>query len=351
MGKAEKKAMKKAAEEQALCVKAKHETAAAADATSDSNDSDDDDVEQEFTNANSASDDDSENDAEAQPPKKQKTSLNESSEVEDGAVASKPNFYSGNEFASLPLSPATHQALLALNFTTMTQIQQKSIPSLLAGKDIVGAAKTGSGKTLAFLVPTLELLHNVKWNNRSGTGAIVISPTRELSLQIYGVLRDLVEAGKHQQTHGLVIGGANRRTEAEKLAKGVGILVATPGRLLDHMQNTKGFRYSNLQIFVIDEADRILEIGFEEDLHQIIKLLPATRQTMLFSATQTKKVEDLAKLSIQKTAIYVEVENETKLATASGLEQVSTPTQAYMQAAKNALREPAPFVHTAATWR
>jgi ATP-dependent RNA helicase DDX18/HAS1 len=262
---------------------------------------------------------------EAQSSKRQKTDTEEDNAAPDpSATGAKPNFYSSgssSEFASLPLSEATQLALSTLNFSKMTQIQQKSIPSLLAGKDLVGAAKTGSGKTLAFIVPTLELLHKVKWSNRSGTGAIVISPTRELSLQIYGVLRDLVEAGKHQQTHGLVIGGANRRTEAERLAKGVGILVATPGRLLDHLQNTKGFNYKNLQIFVIDEADRILEIGFEEDLHQIIKLLPTTRQTMLFSATQTKKVEDLAKLSIQKSAVYVEVENETKLATASGLEQ------------------------------
>lgn len=89
---------------------------------------------------------------------------------------------------------------------------------------------------------------------------------------------------------GLVIGGANRRTEAEKLVKGVNLLVATPGRLLDHLQNTSGFVYRNLACLVIDEADRILEIGFEEEMRQIIKILPKERQTMLFSATQTTKV-------------------------------------------------------------
>ena len=88
---------------------------------------------------------------------------------------------------------------------------------------------------------------------------------------------------------GLVIGGANRRTEAEKLVKGVNLLVATPGRLLDHLQNTSGFVYRNLACLVIDEADRILEIGFEEEMRQIIKILPKERQTMLFSATQTTK--------------------------------------------------------------
>jgi len=249
------------------------------------------------------------------------TSTTPSKNDNDFDATNKPNFYGSDEFASLPLSEPTKKALAALNFTKMTQIQQKSIPALLSGKDIVGAAKTGSGKTLAFLIPVIELLYKVKFTSRNGTGAIVISPTRELSLQIYGVLADLCSNGNHNLTHGLVIGGANRRTEADRLAKGVNVLVATPGRLLDHLQNTKGFNFRNLQSFVIDEADRILEIGFEEDLHQIIKLLPKERQTMLFSATQTKKVEDLAKLSIQKTAIYVEVANETNLATAAGLEQ------------------------------
>lgn len=234
----------------------------------------------------------------------------------------KPNFFSGDLFTSLPLTDNTQNALKAMEFTRMTQIQQKSIPSLLAGKDIVGSAKTGSGKTLAFLIPTIELLFKAKFTNKRGTGAIVISPTRELAMQIYGVLRELVTYGKHTQTHGLIIGGANRKTEADKLAKGVNVLVATPGRLLDHLQNTKGFIFRNLCVLVIDEADRILEQGFEDDMRGILKSLPKEgRQTMLFSATQTNKVEDLARLSIQKSAIYVEVANETKLATAAGLEQ------------------------------
>ena len=288
----------------------------------DEDDEDDDDNDDDNDDDESAS---SSSDSEAQCPPKAKRSKStpdeESAPPANPNPSSKPNFYGTDEFASLPLSAQTRLALETLKFTKMTQIQQKAIPALLTGKDLVGSAKTGSGKTLAVLIPPLELLNKVKWSGRNGTGAIVISPTRELSLQIYGVLRDLCETGKHSQTHGLVIGGANRRTEADRLAKGVNILVATPGRLLDHLQNTKGFNFRNLQVFVIDEADRILEIGFEEDLHQIIKLLPKERQTMLFSATQTKKVEDLARLSIQNSAVYVEVENETNLATAAGLEQ------------------------------
>jgi ATP-dependent RNA helicase DDX18/HAS1 len=170
-------------------------------------------------------------------------------------------------------------------------------------------------------VPAVELLSKVQFTSRNGTGCVVISPTRELSLQIYGVLRELCTHGKHSQTHGLVIGGANRRAEAERLAKGVNILVATPGRLLDHLQNSKGFVYRNLQVLVIDEADRILEQGFEQEMHQIIKLLPKQRQTVLFSATQTKKVEDLARLSIQGKPVYVGVDDDETEATVGGLEQ------------------------------
>jgi ATP-dependent RNA helicase DDX18/HAS1 len=244
----------------------------------------------------------------------------------NGKDKEKPNFYADEEedsFDSLPLSDLTKMALKELKFTRMTQIQAKSIPALLAGKDLIGAAKTGSGKTLAFLIPAIELLHKAKFSSKNGTGVIVISPTRELAMQIYGVLRDVLASGKHRQSYGLVIGGANRRTEAERLIKGVNLLVSTPGRLLDHLMNTKGFVYRNLCALVIDEADRILEQGFEDDLRSIIKLLPKEeRQTMLFSATQTKKVEDLARVSIKTDkAVYVEIASETRLATAAGLTQ------------------------------
>ena len=248
--------------------------------------------------------------------KKPKTELQASGE--------KANFYSkdSDTFSSLPLSDKTKNALELLTFTRMTQIQSMTIPSLLVGKDLIGAAKTGSGKTLAFLIPVIELLHKSQFSTRNGTGAIIISPTRELAMQIYGVARDIYSNGKHSQTYGLIMGGANRRTEAERLVKGVNLIIATPGRLLDHLQNTKGFTFRNLLAFVMDEADRILEQGFEDDLRQILKLLPTERQTMLFSATQTKKVEDIARVSMNpKNTVYVEVPSETKLATASGLEQ------------------------------
>merc|ERR1719440_481574 len=122
------------------------------------------------------------------------------------------------------------------------------------------------------------------------------------------------------QTHGVIMGGANRRQESERLGKGVNIIVATPGRLLDHMQNTKGFVYHNLVNLTIDEADRILEVGFEEEMNMIIKMLPKKRQSALFSATQTRKVADIARLSLAKP-IFVEVKTKDNVATVAGLTQ------------------------------
>ncbi len=126
----------------------------------------------------------------------------------------------------------------------------------------------------------------------------------------------------HSQTFGVVIGGANRRAEAEKLMKGVNLLIATPGRLLDHLQNTQGFIFKSLRGLVIDEADRILEVGFEDEMRQIIKILPNTdRQTMLFSATQTTKVEDLARISLRPGPLYINVDYRKEHSTVEGLEQ------------------------------
>lgn len=222
-------------------------------------------------------------------------------------------------FAELGLSKQTTDALLDMKFERMTEVQARCIPHGMGGRDVLGAARTGSGKTLAFLIPVVELLVRVKWVNRNGTAAVVIAPTRELALQIYGVVADICKY--HSQSYGIVMGGANRKMEADRLQKGVAILVATPGRLLDHLQNTPGFVVSNLQVFVIDEADRCLEIGFEEEMHQIIKLLPKKRQTMLFSATQTTKVEDLVRVSFKNKPVYVGVHDKGEISTVAGLEQ------------------------------
>lgn len=225
-----------------------------------------------------------------------------------------------DKFEDHNLSAPTLKAIKDMGFTTMTQVQARTIPPLLAGRDVLGAAKTGSGKTLAFLLPAIELLYNLRFKPRNGTGVIVVSPTRELALQIFGVARELM--AHHSQTLGIVIGGANRRAEAEKLVKGVNLLIATPGRLLDHLQNTKGFVFKNLKALVIDEADRILEIGFEEEMRQIIKILPKeNRQSMLFSATQTTKVEDLARISLRPGPLFINVDSKEQNSTVDRLEQ------------------------------
>ncbi|KAH9466336.1 hypothetical protein MJO28_001056 [Puccinia striiformis f. sp. tritici] len=224
------------------------------------------------------------------------------------------------EFSSLDLSPPTAKAIEEMGFTKMTEVQARTIPPLMTGRDVLGAARTGSGKTLAFLIPAVEMLSRLQFKPRNGTGAIIVSPTRELALQIFGVAQELMK--HHSQTFAIVIGGANRKAEAEKLVKGVNLLISTPGRLLDHLQNTKGFVFSNLKALVVDEADRILEIGFEDEMRQIISLLPSKeRQSMLFSATQTTKVQDLARISLRPGPLYINVDADKQEATVQGLEQ------------------------------
>ena len=199
---------------------------------------------------------------------------NEESEL-PGSKAAMAGILSDKSFESLKshVCDKTLEGIKDMGFTHMTDIQAKSIPPLLEGRDLVGSAKTGSGKTLAFLVPAVELIYKLKFWPRNGTGVVIISPTRELSMQTFGVLREVLK--HHNITYGLIMGGANRSAEAKKLDEGVNILVATPGRLLDHLQNTKGFLYKNLQCLIIDEADRILDVGFEEEMKRIVKLLPS----------------------------------------------------------------------------
>uniref|UniRef100_A0AC34R685 ATP-dependent RNA helicase n=1 Tax=Panagrolaimus sp. JU765 TaxID=591449 RepID=A0AC34R685_9BILA len=216
------------------------------------------------------------------------------------------------------LHPKLLEAVKKMGFTYMTEIQAKCIDPLLQGHDILGLAKTGSGKTLAFLLPAIQLLLKLKWQPYRGTGVVVIAPTRELAMQTYGVLNEIMEFFP-SLTHGLVMGGANRETEARKLLTGVCILVATPGRLLDHLQDTKGFVYKYLSCLIIDEADRILDIGFELDIKRILRILPKKRQSMLFSATTGPKVDDLIKTALHANPFKIEIKRTE--ATVSGLQQ------------------------------
>uniref|UniRef100_A0ABD2WDY1 ATP-dependent RNA helicase n=1 Tax=Trichogramma kaykai TaxID=54128 RepID=A0ABD2WDY1_9HYME len=211
------------------------------------------------------------------------------------------------------------KGIAEMGFTQMTTIQAKAIPPLLEGRDLVGNAQTGSGKTLAFLIPAVELIYKLEFKPRNGTGCIIISPTRELSMQTYEVLKGLTK--HHNHTCYLVMGGGDFKLEADKLKKGVNIVVATPGRLLQHLQETTDFLFKNLQCLIIDEADRILDIGFEEELKQIIRILPKKRQTMLFSATQNEKTVALEALALKKSPIYVGVDDHKNEATVKGLKQ------------------------------
>ncbi|EFE43838.1 hypothetical protein TRV_01412 [Trichophyton verrucosum HKI 0517] len=226
-------------------------------------------------------------------------------------------------FTDLPLSEPTRLGLSASHFKELTDIQSRAIPHALQGRDILGAAKTGSGKTLAFLVPVLENLYRKQWTEYDGLGALIISPTRELAIQIFEVLRKI--GRYHTFSAGLVIGGKSLQEEQERLGR-MNILVCTPGRMLQHMDQTAAFDTGNIQMLVLDEADRIMDMGFQSTVDAIVEHLPKERQTMLFSATQTKKVSDLARLSLQDPE-YISVHQTASSATPSTLQQhyVVTP--------------------------
>lgn len=227
------------------------------------------------------------------------------------------NYFSLKKFRDLELSPGLLDIIeTTFKFDKMTKIQCEAIPYILSGRDFLGAAKTGSGKTLAFLIPAFELMNKTLFSPSQGTAVIIITPTRELAQQIYDVAYSIAHPQK--RTVSMLIGGCDKKLENQKLERGSTLIVATPGRLIDHMVNTKGFVFKNLQMLVIDEADQILKIGFEEEMNQIIDLLPKNRQTALFSATQTQKVEDLVRLSMNDP-IFVSIEE--KIGTVDNLEQ------------------------------
>ncbi|XP_060626974.2 probable ATP-dependent RNA helicase DDX10 [Anolis sagrei] len=220
-------------------------------------------------------------------------------------------------FSDFPLSKKTLKGLQEAQYRMVTEIQRHTIGLALQGKDVLGAAKTGSGKTLAFIVPALEILYRQQWTSTDGLGVLVISPTRELAYQTFEVLR---KVGKnHDFSAGLVIGGKDLKQEADRIHN-INILICTPGRLLQHMDETSYFYASELQMLILDEADRILDMGFADTMNAIIENLPKKRQTLLFSATQTKSVKDLARLSL-KDPEYVWVHEKAKFSTPATLEQ------------------------------
>lgn len=169
----------------------------------------------------------------------------------------------------------------------------------------------------AFLIPLLEKLYRSRWDSSEGLGALIISPTRELALQIFEVLRSIGKT--HSFSAGLIIGGKNFKEEQFRLGK-MNIIVCTPGRLLQHLEQTPNFDVSTLQMLVLDEADRIMDMGFSAQVNSILTYLPVERQTLLFSATQTKSIKHLATLSLNEPE-YIAVHEQSKHATPHGLTQ------------------------------
>ena len=195
-------------------------------------------------------------------------------------------------FATLGLAEPLLRALTAANYTTPTPIQSQSIPALLAGRDMIGLAQTGTGKTAAFALPMLQRLDAVRQPLlRNCPRALVLAPTRELALQIEQSVKAM---GRNVRLRtAVVMGGVGFGNQARAMAAGVDILIATPGRLIDLIEQ-RHVRLERVEYFVLDEADRMLDMGFIRDIRKIVALLPRQRQSALFSATMPTDIESLA---------------------------------------------------------
>ena len=194
-------------------------------------------------------------------------------------------------FNTLGLSKALLEAISKQGYTSPTPIQQKAIPLILERKDILASAQTGTGKTAGFTLPMLQILSQGQTLRNRPIRALVLTPTRELAAQVYSNVRAYSEFLDIRSA--VIFGGVNQRPQATTLRRGVDVLVATPGRLLD-LQNQRLLSLSKVEILVLDEADRMLDMGFLRDIRKIIDLMPTRRQNLLFSATFSKEIKKLA---------------------------------------------------------
>ncbi|KAJ4373151.1 nucleolar DEAD-box protein required for synthesis of 60S ribosomal subunit [Neocucurbitaria cava] len=218
-------------------------------------------------------------------------------------------------FQSMSLSRPILRGLASVGFTEPTPIQSKAVPIAMQGKDVVGGAETGSGKTAAFLIPILErLLYRPK--KVPTTRVAIFMPTRELAVQCFNVATKL--ASFTDITFALMAGGFSSREQEAVLKTRPDVVIATPGRFIDHMHNTAAFQVEHLEILVLDEADRMLEEGFESQLNEILTTIPKSRQTMLFSATMTSSVDKLIRIGMDKP---VRLMVDSKKQTVAGLTQ------------------------------
>ena len=206
-------------------------------------------------------------------------------------------------FTEFELSEPLVKAISALKYEEATPIQVQAIPPGLQGHDIVGCAQTGTGKTLAFLLPALERLLRDQGKTKNPR-VVVLEPTRELAIQVTGEARKLTTRTSIRTAS--IYGGAGMRGQVDKLRRGVDVVVATPGRLMDHMRR-KNVHFRDLQILVLDEADRMLDMGFLPDIKQIISRMPRQRQTMLFSATISPTISALAR-QFQRDPVSIEMD-------------------------------------------
>ncbi|OMJ15668.1 ATP-dependent RNA helicase DRS1 [Smittium culicis] len=200
-------------------------------------------------------------------------------------------------FTNMNLSRPIMKGLSLLGFVAPTPIQSKTIPVGLMGKDICGSAVTGSGKTVAFLVPILERLL-FRPSKIALTRVLILAPTRELAMQCHNVAVKLSTFTDIRSS--LIVGGLSIKVQESELRERPDIVIATPGRLIDHARNSASFTLDNIEILIMDEADRMLEDGFKEELTEIVNYCPKKRQTMLFSATMTDNINDLIRMSLNR---------------------------------------------------
>jgi ATP-dependent RNA helicase DDX27 len=214
-----------------------------------------------------------------------------------------------SSFQALSLSRPILRGLASVGFTKPTPIQAKTIPIALEGKDAVGGAVTGSGKTAAFVVPILErLLYRQK--KVPTTRVVIMTPTRELAIQCHAVATKL--ASHTDIKFCLAVGGLSLKVQEAELRLRPDVVIATPGRFIDHMRNSPSFNVDTVEILVLDEADRMLEDGFADELNEILTTLPKSRQTMLFSATMTSSVDSLIRVGMNKPVrLMVDSQNQT----------------------------------------
>ena len=211
-------------------------------------------------------------------------------------------------FSKLGLTDQLVQGILATGYTAPTEIQSRAIPLAVQGKDIIGCAQTGTGKTAAFVLPLLNRLSAPHHSARRHVRALILTPTRELAQQVEDFITGY---GRFTSLQSLsVYGGVNMGNQLKRLARGVDIVIATPGRLLDHL-NRRSIDLSKVEVLVLDEADRMFDMGFINDVRKIIAKVPADRQTLLFSATMSKEVRALT-ASIQKHPELIEIGERRK---------------------------------------